>query len=270
MWFYSTIDETLAVGICSASVTWAERKEYPMKTRSAVVACALVLAAAAAPVEAATVLVTDVPGTWKVSRFTSNGPGTYDGVSYTADAGVQNVSAVLVNPINAAWTAQNDPRLTGAKWISANANSGTGTIEPMFVKYVYQNSFSVAGLNTLDFTFAADNFVDTITLSANADGSSPFASWTNPTLPLGDLSTKGKIWGFELNQVQNLVSNGSGTIYLTATTYNFDTALNGIYNPGPNGFIMAVDAAPVPLPAAAWAGLSVLGGLGVARRLRRK
>jgi hypothetical protein len=244
-----------------------------MKTRSALAVCALALAVTAASSHAATVRVTDAGVGWTVTRSTSNGPGTYDAVSYTLDPTVNNLAAVVVNPINPAWTAQNDPRLgaVGAKWISADVTSGTGTNDPMFTKYVYKGSFTVSQASTLSLTFAADNFVDSLILSTGAGGTGTILdNWTNPTGTLGDLSTNGKIWGFKLENVQSKLSNGTGTIFITANTFNFDTALNQPYNPGPNGFIMAVDAAAVPLPAAVWGGLSLLGGLGLARRLRRK
>jgi hypothetical protein len=247
-----------------------------MNTRCALVLCALALVAAAPAAEAASVLVTNASSGWTVSRYTSVATsGSYDAVAYTLDATTDHRNVVEVNPTHPLWTAQNDGRLAGvnSKWISSNVGSGVGSTDPMYTKYIYYGSFSVASASSLSLTFAADNFVDVLTLSTGPNGTGAILDlWTNPTLPLGDLSTNGKVWGFRLGNLQNRLVNGSGTVYVTAVTYNFDTAYNVPFNPGPNGFIMAVDATPVPVPvpAAAWGGLSLLGSLGLARQLRRR
>jgi len=241
-------------------------------------ACALALALATGTAHADTVLATNAVSGWTVTRYT--GPGaSYNTATYSVDPTVNNIAAVLVDitqwPASDFWTAQNNPTLaaSNAKWISSNTNSGAGSSDPNFTKYVYNGSFTLPSASDLAFTFAADNFVDKLVLSTGANGTGTIlTTWTNTTVPLGDPTTNGagKVWGFTLANVQSLLTSGNGTIFITADTYNFDTALSPPYNPGPNGFIMAVNTAPVPLPAAMWGGLSLFAGLGVIRRVRRK
>jgi hypothetical protein len=233
-------------------------------------------------VKAATVLVTNDTSGWTVTRSTSTATsGAYNGVTYSVDPSINNLPVVDVSILNPLWTAQNNLTLFGdhAKWVSSNPLSGMGSIDPMFTKYVYNGSFAVANVSQLLVTFAADNFVDNVVLSTQANGGGTVLdTWTNTTTPLGSpTSGNGKVWGFLLQNVQNTLTSGSGTIFISATTYNYDTGSNAPFLPGPNGFIMAVDATtggtnppPVPLPAAVWGGLSLLGGLGVARLRRRK
>ena len=246
-------------------------------------ALAGVIAAAlwASAAQAAVVYQTDATSGWTVTRATSTATsGAYNAVSYTNDPTVTNFPVVVVSPINPAWTAQNDPRLSTASWISNDAGSGTGSNDPLYTRYTYNGSFTLGTADSLSLTFAADNLVDELIVSTGAGGTGTIlADWTNTVTPLGDPSTNGagRVWGFTLANVQNTNATASGTVFIDAITYNFDTALVPPGNPGPHGFILAVDAddgggqgRTTPLPGAVWGGLALIGMVGTGNLLRRR
>jgi hypothetical protein len=234
---------------------------------SGIVAAIIALSCASVGgVDGAVVLVSNGSSGWTVTRTTSSATtGAYNAVNY--DGPPTSGAAALVSPIDVLWTAKNDSRLSAASWISDNAGSASthNSSDPFYTRYVYQNSFTVSGQNKLDLAFAADNLVDQVVLSTQPGGAGTIlTTWSNTVTPLGDATTNGvgRIWGFTQANVQSTSIVGSGTIYITATAYNYSNTagLNGVSY----GFIMEVNATPVP--EAATLPMLLLPVLGLMRR----
>jgi hypothetical protein len=205
-----------------------------------------------------------------------------------ADPTLASPNAVLVNPINPGWTAQNDPTLAGANWISTKASNGNGTTDASPSEYTFlydTNALTAFASWSVNFSMAADNFIKDVQISVNGGGFTTVFTGNSPDDPgAGDptVPNSGFIWGFTLANVKSATgaaSSGAGVsdFQILVHTFNYDT-LNPPQGPGPEGFILKAVATSIgdpvvtPLPAAAWGGLSMiggLGGLGILRRRRR-
>lgn len=236
----------------------------------AVVLCAVL--AGTRNASAAIVLVTNATSGWTVTRTTSSAPeGSENYLTMPYDGTPTTTNAVVTAP-NALWTATSDPRLSTAKWISADPNSGVTTSDPFSTRYVFQTSFTLNQVSLLNMTFAGDNLVDNIVLStAPNGGGTVFGTFTNTVTPIGDQSSSvGRINGFTLANVLTSSMIASGTVFVTATLYNYGgPPVQGHFPDGSSyGFIMSVDASPAPLPGSLWGGMGLITLLALGWKVR--
>jgi hypothetical protein len=146
----------------------------------------------------------------------------------------------------------------GGPWVPNSAisqwdtptNPFTGSLDPSVNgTYIYETKFTVTGAvpSALNFQFAADNEVSSITLNGNTiytgpiDGSSQYGFWTPVT-------------------ASGLI-DGLNTLDFTVVNY----AQSG--NGNPSG--LNVEFAPGPVPGAGLAGLAALALAGLYARTRR-
>ena len=239
----------------------------------AVVLCAVL--AGTRNASAAIVLVTNATSGWTVTRTTSSAtPGSESYLSMPYDGTPTTTNAVVTSP-NGLWTATGDPRLSTAKWISADPNSGVTTSDPFSTRYVFQSSFTLSETSIVNMTFAGDNIVDSIILStAPNGGGTVFGTFTNNVNPIGSQSapSTGRIFGFTEQNILTSSMLASGTVFVTATLYNYGgPPVQGLFPNGSSyGFIMAVDAVPAPLPASVWGGASLMMALLVGALAHRR
>ena len=172
---------------------------------------------------------------WQLVGVPDNAPG-----SFTLDASA---------PVITAHPAWNSSLVGGGvKWIGPTADADTVGREG---NYIYQLSLALpAGTYALNATFTADNMVSSFKLNGTELLAAP---QTDP-------------WSFQ----QTFSVAGQGTTPLILSVVVANATYSGPIDGNPTGLIVSGEVAAVPLPAAAWTGLSMLGGLGFVRVLRRR
>ena len=237
-------------------------------TAMAVLGVALPMAQASS-VDLSTYASADGSG-WSVVRTApSSSPGATEDV-------------VDINPLNTAWISSLGASYSNALWVSDNANSGNGTSDVDGTVYTYSKSFSLdfSTSDTLQLTgeFTADNYVQSVDLY---QGSTLVANLFTNTDAFAQ-----KIYGFQ-SGIQ--LTGGAGgfnhvqSFTLQVTALNDDGPTNTGDFSGPTGFMLggtaqtigggATQTAVVPLPDAAFTGMSLLSAMGgisaIRKRLRR-
>lgn len=176
-------------------------------------------------------------------------PGPDNVVTFPGDAfAVDYVAPVLAAP-HAGWNHS----LEGvADWIGATTD---GAGKGIYGWYVYELSISPVadGLYEVAAQFTSDNLVTSITLNG-----SPLA-----------FDAQNGVYSFQ--NIFNVGGQGNVTdpLVLQVIVYNEFEVSGKTSTNNPTGLILAGDVTLVPLPAAVWAGLALLGGLGIKRRLTR-
>lgn len=210
---------------------------------------------------AGTVLSTGVAA-WKFKAFTPLPLSPNSGTLYNNTIAAQGNNAVSIAP-NGAWTGGTSLISEGASWISALSNGATNGLYGL---YTYELTLSALAPGTYEIggKFTSDNLVD----SFKVNGVELLTGYAGPT----EQSFK---------NVYTVPANvASAPVTLTIRVYNESTVAGvmgpfGAYPVGPNapggstnptGFILSGNAVLVPLPAAAWAGIALLGVGGVIRR----
>lgn len=197
----------------------------------------------------------------------------------TGSAGVAsspNTSAVAIVG-NSAWAAPSAVDVASTpgvpSWISATANGATNGF---FGLYEYELTLTglAPGLYEISGKFTSDNLVD----SFKINGSEKLTGFVGPT----EQSYK-----FVYSVPANATGSANPDLTITVRIYNESTTgpnfiSNASWNTGnlaypvgpnaansttnPTGFILDGSAVIIPLPAAAWAGLALLGVGGVIHR----
>jgi hypothetical protein len=199
---------------------------------------------------------------WKFVGFTDLGPAPDAGDAFrdATDAAAGNSAAILASP-NGAWTGGAPLIAEGAKWISALSS---GASAGMFGLYTYQLTLTLApGTYEITGRFTSDNLVESLMINGSEKltgyaGATETSFRTNYTVP---------------------ASNASSPIVITAVVYNAGnfasvgpfgarpgSSFSSTATNNPTGFILSGEAVLVPVPAAAWAGLALLGVGGAIRR----
>ena len=210
---------------------------------------------------------------WMVQRVTIGGESD----TTTGTFAVQNVTN------NPGWSLLSDPN---AQWVSWNSGTGTGyTGDVNGTQYVYTDTFTLGDLGTngltLSGTFLTDNYATGVTLTMNGN---PVAVTLTPDDPQSVLPPDPTEFGYHYAVDVSALGafDGSAQFVLSVATVNSyaDPAnLNAGTNPGPTGFefsgVATTDtlrggAPAVPLPDAAWMGMSLIGGLGGLKVLRKR
>lgn len=254
----------------------------------------LALAVAAASAQASTVytLDTGLPSgaynTWTVTRSVAQDGGSFAPaevhplVNY--DLGSPWIRPATVN----ADATSLDGLAHSAAWVSSNSPTSGDTNG---TKYTYTNTFNVSNSYAESYDLKAyvstDNWFNwatsTITFTGSALGQVSTSSLLNYVTPIGGNTGNEQTYALDIK----VNDSGIGTVgYLPPTqiTLSFDVInsyggafgnqgpSSGFPNPGPTGFILAgsLTATPVPLPAAAWLGFSMLGGMGLLAKLRKR
>jgi hypothetical protein len=211
---------------------------------------------------AGTVLSTGVAA-WKFKAFTALPQSPNSGTLYNNTIAAQGGNAVSIAR-NSNWVAPSAVGSTpGLSWISALSN---GASNGLYGLYTYELTLSSLAPGTYEIggKFTSDNLVD----SFKVNGVELLTSYVGPTQT-------------SFRNVYTVPANvASAPVTLTIRVYNESTVAGvagpfGAYPTGPNapggstnptGFILDGQAVLVPLPAAAWAGIALLGLGGVVRR----
>jgi hypothetical protein len=176
-------------------------------------------------------------------------PGPDNVVTFPGDAYAVDYVAPLLTSPHAGWNNS----LNGvADWIGATTD---GASKGIYGWYVYELSISPVadGPYLVAAQFTSDNMVTSITLNGT---------------PL-TFDAQNGVYSFQNIFNVGGQSNVVDPLVLQVVVYN-EFEVSGTTNTNnPTGLILAGDVTLVPLPAAAWAGLALLGGLGVKRRFAR-
>ena len=212
---------------------------------------------------------------WMVQRVTVGGESD----STTGTFAVQNVTN------NPGWSSLSDP---SAQWVSWGSDTGTGyTGDVNGTQYVYTDTFTLGDLSstnalTLSGTFLTDNYATGVTLTMNG---TPVAVTLTADDPQSVLPPNPTEFGYHYAVDVSALGafDGSAQFVLSVMTVNSyaDPAnLNAGTNPGPTGFAFSGIASSdtlsgsatiaAPLPDAAWMGMSLIGGLGGLKVLRKR
>jgi len=252
----------------------------------------LAVAVAAASAQASTVYILDtgastavggvLASNWTVNRTIAPSGSTVDYGSVVPYYNGAWISPAIVDSDAAALDGQVHNQ---AGWVSSSSSTDQDTNG---TKYVYTDTFSVpnsfSGENyDLKAYVSTDNWFDWAdsTITFTAAGGHPTSTFhlSDYLVPLNGGNT-GNERTFAIDI--KLDSSSMGTVGYpapTAVELNFDVinSYGGATpgsgpNPGPTGFILAgsLTATPVPLPAAAWLGFSMLGGMGLLAKLRKR
>jgi hypothetical protein len=200
---------------------------------------------------------------WKFVSYNDlgSGPGVSDAVRVATNSATGNSAAILASP-NAGWTGGAPLVADGAKWISALS---TGATTGMFGLYTYELELNLApGSYQIDGRFTSDNLVESLVIN----GTEKLTGYAGPS-----------VFSFQSNFVVPTTVT-SAPIVIRAVVYNTGdfasvgqwgdrpvftgTSATGTSNP--TGFILSGEAVIIPLPAAAWAGIALLGVGGIVRR----
>lgn len=179
-----------------------------------------------------------------------------------------------------AWTSQAGSGYTGDADGPGNYNS-PGT------SYIYSLEFTIADFTGpggffLNATMAMDNWVSSVTLTqlGNPDSSIAVTVSPNSSLSPTEYGYRYAISANVADVEHPLLVTFPATFVLTVTGVNSYNSTNNdpnwlaSTNPGPTGFILTGIADPdtlaVPVPMAAWTGLSTLLGIGALGVMRRR
>jgi hypothetical protein len=216
---------------------------------------------------AGTALSTGVAN-WKFKAFTALPQSPNSGTVYNNTIAAQGSNAMSIAP-NSNWTGGTSLINAGASWVSALTN---GASSGLYGLYTYELTLNTIAPGTYEIggKFTSDNLVD----SFKVNGVELLSAFSGPT----EKSFK---------NVFTVPANvASAPITLTIRVYNESTVggvisdaswnlNNQAYPVGPNapgstsnptGFILSGEAVLVPVPAAAWAGIALLGVGGAIRR----
>jgi hypothetical protein len=161
-------------------------------------------------------------------------------------------AAYVIEP-NTAWTpvGQFAGTVAPAEWISAGPDYANAGYDG---QYVYELSFAVTpGRYLIAGEFNSDNGVSEIAVN----GDSIFSSSVE----------RGEFQSTMFIPAGASGSASGGNLIMRVVTENLSSPDVG---ENPTGFILSGTATLVPLPAAAWGGLALLGGMGGVAGVRRK
>ncbi len=173
-----------------------------------------------------------------------------------ADWTVNQAPAVVISPTHPAWNTT--LVAAGAKWIGVN-NVNYGTVPDG--TYVYSTALNLdPGVYELDAKFSSDNAITKIMLG-------------NVTLFEASVVNGGEglaipnnVYSFKYIFAVSGAANSPSALEFTV----FNGLPQGTPADNPSGLIVAGTVTAVPVPAAAWAGMALLGGLGAIRAIRRR
>ena len=188
-------------------------------------------------------------------------------------------NVVDVNPVNPAWISSLGASYSNALWVSDNAGSGNGTNDEDGTVYTYSKSFSLdfSTSDALQLTgeFTADNYVQSVDIY---QGNTLIANLFTNTDAFAQ-----KIYGFQSGIP---LTGGAGgfdqvqSFTLQVTALNDDGPANSGDLSGPTGFMLggtaqtvgggATQTAVVPLPDAAFMGVSLLSAMGGVSAMRKR
>jgi hypothetical protein len=199
---------------------------------------------------------------WKFISYNDLGSGPAAGNQVRVDTNnaANSAAAILASP-NAGWTGGTPLIADGAKWISALS---TGASTGMFGLYTYELTLNLApGSYEIDGRFTSDNLVESITINGTEKltgyaGPTVFSFQSNFVVPTTVASAPIVIRAV----VYNTASFATDGPFGARPTFNADPTGTG----NPTGFILSGEAVIIPLPAAAWAGIALLGVGGIVRR----
>ena len=171
--------------------------------------------------------------------------GQDDDWSVSGPVSAANAYVITPNPV---WTA--NPGDGSASWIGPSEGSGNSSVAEGL--YTYSRDLGLGGGSwLLSGEYTSDNVVVDILFN----GSSIFTGDTTPADPTAQFTTAVVLE----DNVTNPVGTGSGSLLEFVVRNDTDS-------PSPSGFIVQGEAAAVPTPSAALAGLGLLGIVAMRRR----
>lgn len=217
---------------------------------------------------AGTVLSTGVAD-WKFKAFTALPQSPNSGTLYNNTIAAQGTSAVSIAP-NGAWTGGTSLISEGARWISALSNGASSGLYGLYTYELTLNSLA-PGTYEIGGKFTSDNLVDSfkvngVELLTGFAGATQQSFKNTYTVPANVASAPVTLTIRVYNEstVSGVISNA---LWNSVSQLAYPTGPNApTSTSNPTGFILSGEAVLVPVPAAAWAGLALLGVGGAIRR----
>ena len=150
-----------------------------------------------------------------------------------------------------------DPNLRSLLGASSGSDGPFGEPSAPLINVANSLTVGVVDIRGVNPSGGGGDFDTLLSLGGGAVAVRPYSSgamWTLRTLGSGEVA-----------YVSNGASSGEHASWL-----NTSAGGAGAYNAALRNFADAAGGTVVPVPAAAWLGLSLLGGLGITRRLRRR
>ena len=188
-------------------------------------------------------------------------------------------SAATVQAATVTETTDAGATMPTAMVLPSGTTQVNGVLTPSGDEDLYK--FSVSAAATYDIYLGTSPFDDNLILfnglgqglEGDDDGGSGFDSRIIRSLAPGDYFIGvgvNNMYGYTAGNV-SFISNDSGALGSpTASTLGYINSIVSSRGSYVMTFSPATSGNLIPLPAAAWMGLSLLGGLGVTRRLRRR